>query len=200
LGLVEIVNRLVSTQMQVEPGVSVLGVVRDTLCGRSPRDYLSTAFEDCDRALLLGQELPGEYFSDDNVGRILDCLFETGTQQIFSALSLSALERFPVSTHHAHFDTTSVSLHGDYLAAQGEQAPFNITHGYSKDKRPDLKQFVLSLLCVDSNVPILGKLEDGNASDKTINHHLLGEVCGHMQKHGVAEDAFIYIADSAMVT
>jgi transposase len=49
-------------------------------------------------------------------------------------------------------------------------------------------------------VPIVGKLEDGNASDKTINHHLLGEVGGHMQKHGVGEDAFIYIADSAMVT
>gem|GEM_PF-4750194 len=93
-----------------------------------------------------------------------------------------------------------MSLYGDYLGAQGEQAPFDIAHGYSKDKRPDLKQFVLSLLCVDGNVPIVGKLEDGNASDKTINHRLLSEVRGHMHKHGVAEDAFIYIADSAMVT
>jgi transposase len=200
LGLVEIVNDLVKTQMEVEPGLIVLGLVFDTLSGRSPLYHLQTAFEDCDRALLFGQELPAEYFSDDNVGRMLDCLYETGTQQIFSALSLSALERFPVSTHHAHFDTTSVSLYGDYLSAQGEQAPFSIAHGYSEDKRPDLKQFVLSLLCVDGNVPILGKLEDGNASDKTINHHLLGEVGGHMQKHGVGEDAFIYIADSAMVT
>ena len=200
LGLVEVVNRLVKTQMEVEPGLIVLGLVLDTLSGRSPLYHLQRAFEDCDRGLLFGQELPAEYFSDDNVGRMLDCLFETGTQQIFSALSISALERFPVSTHHAHFDTTSVSLYGDYLTAQGEQAPFNIAHGYSKDKRPDLKQFVLSLLCVDGNVPILGKLEDGNASDKNINRHLLGEVGAHMHKHGVAEDAFIYIADSAMVT
>ena len=44
--------------------------------------------------------------------------------------------------------------------------PFKITHGYSKDRRPDLKQFVLSLLCVGTDVPIVGKLEDGNASDK----------------------------------
>jgi transposase len=131
---------------------------------------------------------------------MLDRLYEVGTQRIFSALSVAALDRFPVSTHHAHFDTTSVNLYGDYLAAQGAEAPFKIAHGYSKDKRPDLKQFVLSLLCVDGNVPIVGKLEDGNASDKTINHRLLSEVSGHMHKHGVGEDAFIYIADSAMVT
>jgi transposase len=200
LGLVQIVNRLVTTQMEVEPGLIVLGLVLDTLSGRSPLYHLQTAFEDCDRALLFGQELPAEYFSDDNVGRMLDCLYETGTQRIFSALSVSALEHFPVSTHHAHFDTTSVNLHGDYRGAQDEQAPFKITHGYSKDKRPDLKQFVLSLLCVDTNVPIVGKLEDGNASDKTINHRLLGEVSAHMREHGVGEEAFIYIADSAMVT
>jgi len=200
LGLVEIVNRLVPTPMAVEPGVIVLGLVLDTLSGRSPLYHLQSAFEDCDRALLFGQELPAEYFSDDNVGRMLDGLFQTGTQRIFSALPVRALEHFPVSTHDAHFDTTSVSLYGDYLGAQGEQAPFNIAHGYSKDKRPDLKQFVLSLLCVDGNVPIMGKLEDGNASDKTINHRLLGEVSRHMRKHGVTEDAFIYIADSAMVT
>ena len=34
LGLVQIVNRLVSTQMEVEPGLIVLGLVLDTLSGR----------------------------------------------------------------------------------------------------------------------------------------------------------------------
>jgi transposase len=200
LGLVQIVNRLVPTQMEVEPGLIALGLVLDTLSGRSPLYHLQRAFEDCDRSLLFGQELPAEYFNDDNVGRMLDCFFAVGTQRIYSELAVAALAGFPVSTHHAHFDTTSVNLYGDYLGAQGEAAPFKIAHGYSKDKRPDLKQFVLSLLCVDGNVPIVGKLEDGNASDKTINHRLLSEVSRHMHKHGVAEDAFIYIADSAMVT
>ena len=191
LGLVEMVNSLVPTQMEVEPGVIALGLVLDTLSGRSPLYHLQTAFEDCDRGLLFGQELPAEYFSDENVGRMLDCFFAAGTQRIFSALSVRALEGFPVSTHQVHFDTTSVNLFGDYLGAQDEAAPFKITHGYSKDKRPDLKQFVLSLLCVDGNVPIFGKIEDGNASDKAINHRLLSEIGGHMHKHGVDEDAFI---------
>ena len=200
LGLVEIINRLVPVEMEVEPGIIVLGLVLDTLSGRSPLYHLEKTFEDYDRELLFGKEIPPGYFNDDNVGRVLDRLFEVGTQKIFSALSVRALQRFSLSTKHVHFDTTSVRVYGDYLNAADDDAPFKITHGYSKDKRPDLKQFVLSLLCVDGNVPIVGKLEDGNASDKKINHRVLSEVSRHMNEHGIADEAFIYVADSAMVT
>jgi transposase len=200
LGLVQIVNRLVPTQMEVEPGLIALGLVLDTLSGRSPLYHLQTAFEECDRTLLFGQDVPAQCLRDDTVARMLDRFYEVGTQRIFSALSLAALEHFPVSTQHVHFDTTSVNLYGDYPTAQGEEAPLQITYGYSKDKRPDLKQFVLAMLCVDGNVPILGKLEDGNASDKAINHRLLSGIGAHMNQHGIAPHAFIYIADSAMVT
>ncbi len=200
LGLVEIVNGLVPVEMDVEPGVIVLGMVLDTLSGRSPLYHLEKSFEPCDRELLFGEALSPGYFNDDNVGRVLDRIYEAGTQKIFSSVSVAALRRFELSTKHVHFDTTSVNLYGDYLNGEGEEAPLKITHGYSKDRRPDLKQFVLSLLCVGTDVPILGKLEDGNASDKTLNHRLLSEVSGHMKAHGVEEDAFIYVADSAMVT
>jgi transposase len=200
LGLVEIVNRLVPVEMDVEPGIIVLGMVLDTLSGRSPLYHLESAFEACDRGVLFGQEIPASDFSDDNVGRILEHLFNAGTQKIFSALSVSALQRFELSTRHVHFDTTSVNVYGEYLGASGDEAPFKINHGYSKDKRPDLKQFVLSLLCVDGDVPIVGKLEDGNASDKKINNQVLGDIARHMKAHGVDDKAFIYIADCAMVT
>ncbi len=200
LGLVEIVNRLVPVEMEVEPGVIVLGMVLDTLSGRSPLYHLESAFESCDRTLLFGQEIPASYFSDDNVGRMLDHLFDAGTQKIFSALSVSGLQRFEFSTRHVHFDTTSVNLYGEYLETSGDKVPFEITQGHSKDQRPDLKQFVLSLLCVDGDVPIVGKLEDGNSSDKKINHQVLSEVSRHMKAHGVEDMAFIYIADAAMVT
>ena len=110
LGLVDIINTLVPTQMEAEPGLIALGLVLDTLSGRSPLFHLETAFEACDRGLLFGQELPASYFNDDTVGRMLDQFHAVGTQRIFSGLSVAALERFPVSTQHAHFDTTSVSL------------------------------------------------------------------------------------------
>lgn len=51
-----------------------------------------------------------------------------------------------------------------------------MTYGYSKEKRPDLKQFVLSTLCVERAVPIWGQPEDGNASEKTLNATLWSEI------------------------
>ena len=194
------VNRLVPTKMEVRPGVIVLGMVLDTLSGRSPLYHLEESFEDCDRGLLFGEALAASDFNDDNVGRVLELLYEVGTQKIFSSVSVAALQRFSLSTEHVHFDTTSVNLYGDYPNAADEGAPFEITHGYSKDKRPDLKQFVLSMLCVGGDVPIYAQIEDGNASDKSVNHRVLSEVSEHMNAHGIQADAFIYVADSALVT
>ena len=40
-----------------------------------------------------------------------------------------------------HRDTTSMSLQGDYKHEEGDldDVPIQITHGHSKDSRPDLK-------------------------------------------------------------
>ena len=89
---------------------------------------------------------------------------------------------------------------GEYPCTEEQDVPFQITYGYSKDKRPDLKQFVLSTLCVDRAVPIWGKPEDGNASDKTLNTTLLSELARLLADYGVQPGAYIYIADSALVT
>ena len=53
---------------------------------------------------------------------------------------------------------------------------------------------------VGGDVPILGSVEDGNASDKTLNGGILSQVSTRMATLGIGEAAFIYIADSAMVT
>lgn len=78
--------------------------------------------------------------------------------------------------------------------------PFRVTYGYSKEKRPDLKPLVLSMLCVDRAVPIWGKPEDGNASDKTLNATLWSEIAQILARHGVAPGAYISMADAALVT
>jgi len=56
------------------------------------------------------------------------------------------------------------------------------------------------MLCVDRSVPVFGKTEDGNGSDKTINNEILTGISKRMASHGLEQGAFIYIADSAMVT
>jgi transposase len=75
-----------------------------------------------------------------------------------------------------------------------------VTYGYSQDKRPELKQFVLSTLCVDRAVPLWGKPEDGNVSDKPRNATRLAEIAQLLAQYGVQPGASISIADAALVT
>jgi transposase len=53
---------------------------------------------------------------------------------------------------------------------------------------------------VDRAVPIWGKPEDGNASDKTLNTTLLSEIAQLLAQYGVQPGAYIYIAEAALVT
>ena len=206
IGLVEVINQVVPTEMEVEPGTIVLGMILDTLSGRSPLYRLEEFFTHQDTALLLGKAVAPEVFNDDTVGRILERLYDVGTMKIFTACAVRADQVYGLDKRYVHFDTTSISVYGEYLPLEGqpdpqEQAvPFTITHGYSKDKRPDLKQFVFSTLCVDRAVPLWGKPEDGNASDKTVNNTVLSGIATFLAKHGVAPGAYIYVADAALVT
>jgi transposase len=203
IGVVEVINQLVSTEMAIDPGTIVLGMILDTLSGRSPLYRLQEFFTHQDTALLLGKAVAPEAFQDDTVGRVLDRLYDTGTMKVFTACAVRADRVFGFDKRYVHFDTTSITVHGDYLPpeeAKESEVPFRITYGYSKDKRPDLKQFVFSTLCVDRAVPLWGKPEDGNASDKTVNNTLLSGIATFLAKHGVAPGAYIYVADAALVT
>lgn len=62
LDLVETVKRLVPTQMGVKPGIMVLGLVLDTLTGRSPLYRLVDFYEGRDTELLLGERVPASAF------------------------------------------------------------------------------------------------------------------------------------------
>ena len=197
INLVDTIDTMVKSQMELSPGVAVLAMVLDTLSGRTPLYRLEEFFFEKDTELLLGSDVKSERFSDYNLGRVLDKIHQTGTQKVFSSIAQNAVTAFDIDTKRVHFDTTSVSVFGDY---DYTDEPFNITYGHSKDKRPDLKQFLISLLCVDRNIPILGTTEDGNASDKTLNNELLGSVSKHMARHGLGPGAFVYVADSAFVT
>jgi transposase len=195
--LTETVDQMVDSQMQLSPGVAVLAMVLDTLTGRSPLYRLANFYRKKDGELLLGQSVEPELFSDHNLGRVLDKIYESGTQKIFGQLAQNAVDGFQIDTKCGHYDTTSISVYGDYDLVE---EPFHITHGHSKDKRPDLKQFLIEMLCVDRNIPILGAARDGNGSDKTLNNELLSGISGYMSKNGLKDEAYIHVADAAMVT
>jgi transposase len=176
LGLISLINHSVPTAMEVDAGTVMLALVLETLSGRSPLYRLEEFFAQQDTALLLGKTVPSQALNDDTAGRVLDRLYDFGTMRLFTACAVRSAMRFSLERHYVHFDTTSRSVWGEYQYAKTQNVPFQVTYGYSKDKRPDLKQFVLSTLCVDRAVPIWGKPEDGNASDKTLNTTLLSEI------------------------
>ena len=188
--LVETLDTMVDSQMDLSPGITVLAMVLDTLSGRTPLYRLEEFFQEKATELILGHDVKPELFCDYNVGRVLDKIFDTGTQKVFSQIAQNAIGVFDIDPRRLHFDTTSISVFGDY---DFSDSSLNITYGHSKDKRPDLKQFLISMLCVDRNIPILGTSEDGNASDKTLNNELLGGVSKHMAKHGLKPGAFVYV-------
>src|ERR671921_795109 len=68
LGLVSLINHYVPTEMDVDAGTIVLGLVLDTLSGRSPLYRLEEFFAHQDTELLLGKALSLQAFTDDTVG------------------------------------------------------------------------------------------------------------------------------------
>jgi hypothetical protein len=55
INLVDTINTMVNSQMQLPPGEAVLAMVLDTLSGRTPLYRLKEFFQEKDTELLLGQ-------------------------------------------------------------------------------------------------------------------------------------------------
>lgn len=201
--LISTVNRAVPSEMEVDIGTVVQTMVLDTLSGRSPIYKLEEFIESHDTTSLLGREIPAVSFNDTTVGRAMDALFNAGSKKIFSQVAVKAASAFPedMDMQHVHFDTTSVNVWGEYdVYSDGDaEDRLVVTRGYSKDKRPDLKQFLISMLCVRRNIPVLGSCASGNASDKKLNNEVLSRLSDYMAAHGLAQGAFVYVADSALV-
>lgn len=200
LGIVDQVDRLCPTMSDVSAGQIVMALILDTLAGRSPLYKLELSFVGQDTELLFGEQIAPAKFNDDAVGRSMDALFEVGTGKILTAVVLSAIKEYNLDTQKVHHDTTSVTVYGDYDLYQDstQSHPFVITRGFNKDHRPDLKQIIQSLVCVDRGIPVAAKMIDGNRSDKIVNRNLLVDVAKKMKELGQNDP--VYVADSALVT
>lgn len=218
INLQGIVNAFVGSRMAVQPGAIVQAMVINTLNGRSPLYHLEEFMNEQDRELLLGHPYEAQDFSDTNLGRAMDAIFEAGASNLLTEIALSACVKFGIDCSRISYDTTSVSLWGDYRYCEEDddekentvepedqptvsssKAP-RITYGHSKDHNPDLKQVMMELLCVERGVPICGGCLDGNSSDKTCNNKMLTRISQLMKRHGLGPGAFAYVADSALVT
>ena len=89
---------------------------------------------------------------------------------------------------------------GQYENSDGLDA-VHITHGYSKDHRPDLKQVVLSLVVTGpSAMPLWMEPLDGNSSDKSSFPETIHQVRRFQQALDLDRSSSLWVADSALYT
>ena len=107
----------------------------------------------------------------------MDQLYEDGITLMFVKIASEMSKRFGINTNHAHLDGTSIAVHGKYESKkEGESLVENdsvepvaitITQGYSRDHRPDLKQFTWHLMTSEEEgIPLYMNVGDGNKTDQ----------------------------------
>jgi hypothetical protein len=184
-------------QCKHSPGTHVLAMMVNILMGRTALYRVEEFYENLDVPFLFGMDAHASDFNDSVLGRTLDKIFEAGPKRVFSAAALRAAMREDVKVDVVHVDTTSWSLAGIYADSVAESEALHITYGFSKDKRPDLKQFNYGLVVSRDGIPLIGEAMDGNTSDKVWNRHIIEEL---VSKLASDLDSLVYVADSAAVT
>jgi transposase len=153
-------------------------------------------FEDKPVEKLLGNGIKADEINDDKIGRVMDKLYDVSLELLWTKIGLNTIEKFEICTKFSHLDSTSISVEGEYNNEKNAEETgdkiIKITQGYSRDKRPDLKQFMMDLMVSsDGDVPTFMRIGNGNESDKTIFPLFILDY----QKN--FDISTIYVADSA---
>jgi transposase len=171
LGLIAMIDaRLVpDAQEALTPGEAVAGMIINGLgFANRPLSLTPQFFANTPLDLLFHAGIHADLFNRFKLGRTLEEVSAYGCDLLLSELALAVCVQEGIDPRFNHLDTTSFSLSGDYVPDSDEQA-ITMTHGYSKDHRPDLKQAVLELMVSqDGGVPFVSKSWDGNTSDTQI--------------------------------
>ena len=197
IGLAEEIDRRVGTHPQehVSSSQAVKAMILNGLGFVSAPLYLfGEFFSGKATEHLLGEGIKPEHLNDDRLGRVLDKLFEADLTEVFVGVASKAAERFGSPTKSVHLDATSFHLHGRY-DDEGQEEPeeIRITYGYSREHRPDLKQFVVDLMSTgDGGVPLFLRVADGNEADQAVFAELLRDFRARLNL-----DA-LFVADSAL--
>jgi len=214
IGLVEQINELVVEQPgeKVSPGHGVKAMILNGLgLFSSPLYLFPKFFEALPTEHLIGEGIQAEHLNDDRLGRVLDKLYLTGLEDIFLSIALKAIQKFSIDVESLHLDSSSLSVEGEYEnplteeakveinSEQGEKLnppqPIQITYGYSRDKRPDLKQFMVDLIgSGDGDIPVFLRTGSGNESDQKVFPEIFKQF-----RNQVNFDSLM-VADSALYT
>lgn len=188
----------VDVQRLVSPGKAVVAMILNGLGFTNRRLYLTPQFfETKPVSRLLDVEVEAKDLTDYTLGHTLDQIWTYGSSQLFGEVAFETAIENHLLGRLNHLDSTSLSVEGAYEHEEKEGV-MHIKHGYSKDKRPDLKQAVLSLVVNGpSNMPIWMEALDGDSADKTSFHETIKKV-NEFKKQINLDGQFKWIADSAL--
>jgi transposase len=156
-------------QEAITPGEAVKGMILNGLgFANRPLSLTPQFFAGKPLDVLFRPGVEADLCNRFNLGRTLDEVNTYGCDLLLSEMALAVCQQEAIDQRLHPLDTTSFARTGGYVAESAQQA-MTITHGYSKDHRPDLKQAVLALLVSqDGGVPLVSHSWDGNASDRQI--------------------------------
>jgi transposase len=195
MGIVGEINERIgrSSREKVSAGVIVKAMLLNGLGFVSAPLYMfSKFFEGKPTEHLFGEGITAEQINDDRIGNVLDDLHEAGLSETFLGISLKAVAKYEVKVETGHIDSTSFHVDGEY--GKEEEGSIEITHGYSRDHRPDLKQFMMNLICLgDGDIPVMMEVVSGNQADKARFAGLLQEFKEQWTFEGICVgDAALY--------
>src|SRR5215213_1468255 len=206
IGLVEQIDRLLGTHEQehLSSGQLIKAMILNGLGFVSAPLYLfQEFFEGKATELLIAPGVKPEHLNDDKLGRVLDKLFDADLTKVFVSCAMKAASRYGLEPQRSsmHLDSTSFHLHGDYETEREEDHPeaaISITHGYSRDQRPELKQFIVELMVSgDGDVPLFCRIADGNEADKAVFARLIQDFRSQVDLDTLfVADSALYGADS----
>jgi transposase len=187
-------RRIVST------GNSVMAMILNGLGFSNHRLYMvSDFFQNKPIDRLLGEGIRAGHLNDDTLGKALDEVAEYGASRLFGEIALKIALEHKLIDNFARIDTTSFSLQGAFDSESPDEEVIRVTHGYSKDNKPDLKQIILSLTMTGPSFPLWMQPLSGNASDKTSLFQTLQAMREfRKQLKSPCDPSLIHIADSAL--
>jgi len=167
----------------VSCGEAVLAMVLNALGFTSRALYLMPDYlRNKPIDLLIRSDLNPDDFNDDTLGRSLDDLYACGVMEVFASVASKALSAYGIEHHFVHLDSSSFHLHGQHDVEAPDEEMITITHGYSRDHRPDLKQVVAQMITSHkSNLPVWLEVLSGNSSDKDSFAKTVRAYCQHLK-------------------
>lgn len=130
IGLVDKIDeRLPITQgtgSKVSQGQRVSAMILNGLGFIDNRLYMFPNFlENKPVQRLFGEGVEAEHFNDDALGRCLDAIHAYGITPLFSDIAFSIGTKQKLLGYSAHFDTTSLNVHGEYANNEKESTETN---------------------------------------------------------------------------